>query len=143
METEFERIVVAAISVRVNYELLENVVVTALEGGIGWWACLDDTTPEWDPDLCDVTKSEYAARLIANGGRIQFFDETGDWGEEDEPKCPWEVDANTIARGIKLYLESECGTNILTDGELDPAKIDADAASDIFQFGIFGECVFA
>ena len=44
--------------------------------------------------------------------------------------------------GIGLYLESEGGTNILTDGKLDSMKIDADVASDIFQFGIFGDCVF-
>lgn len=142
METKFERIVGATISVRVDYQTLDDIVVTALEGGIGWWACLDDTTPEWDPDLCDVPKSEYAARLIANGGEIQLFDETGDWGKDDEPQCPWKVDAETITRGIRMYLESESGTNILSDGELDLAKIDADVASDIFQFGIFGECVF-
>ena len=142
MEKKFDGIVAATISVRIDYQTLEDIVVTALEGGIGWWACLDDTTPEWDPDLCDVPKSEYAARLVANGGKIQFFDETGEWGADDEPKCPWIVDSDIVTQGIMRYLESDGGTNILTDGKLDSTKIDAEVASDIFQFGIFGECVF-
>ena len=35
METKFERIVGATISVRVDYQTLDDIVVTALEGGIG------------------------------------------------------------------------------------------------------------
>lgn len=142
MEKRFDGIIAATISVRVDYETLEDIVVTALEGGIGWWACLDNTGAEWDDEPEDMATSEYAALLIANGKKLEFSDATGDWGADDEPKCPWGVDADTITQGIMLYLESKGGTNILTDGELNSSKIDADVASDIFQFGIFGECVF-
>lgn len=142
MEKKFDGIVAATISVRVDYQALEDIVVTALEGGIGWWACLDNTGPEWDNEPEDMATSEYAALLIANGKKLEFSDATGDWGEDDEPKCPWGVDADTITQGIMRYLESDGGTNILTDGKLDCMKIDAAVASDIFQFGIFGECVF-
>ncbi len=142
METKFERIVGATISVRVDYQTLDDIVVTALEGGIGWWACLDNTGPEWDDEPEKMATSEYAALLIANGKKLKFSDATGELEENEEPKCPWEVDADTIINGIGLYLESEGGTNILTDGKLNSMKIDADVASDIFQFGIFGDCVF-
>lgn len=142
MEKRFDGIAAATISVRVDYETLEDIVVTALEGGIGWWACLDNTGSEWDDEPEEMATSEYAALLIANGKKLKFSDATGEWEENEEPKCPWEVDADTIINGIGLYLESEGGTNILTDGKLDSMKIDADVASDIFQFGIFGDCVF-
>lgn len=142
MEKKFDGIVAATISVRVDYETLEDIVVTALEGGIGWWACLDNTGAEWDDEPEDMAASEYAALLIANGKKLVFSDATGEWGKDDDPQCPWTVDEDTITQGISRYLESENGTSIVKNGKIDTFEIDADVASDIFQFGIFGECVF-
>lgn len=79
METKFERIVGATISVRVDYQTLDDIVVTALEGGIGWWACLDNTGPEWDDEPEEMATSEYAALLIANGKNSNFLMLLGNW----------------------------------------------------------------
>ena len=57
METKFERIVGATISVRVDYQTLDDIVFTALVGGIGWWACLDNTGPEWDDEPEEMATS--------------------------------------------------------------------------------------
>ena len=29
-------------------EDMDDIMTTALEGGIGYWACLDNSTPEWE-----------------------------------------------------------------------------------------------
>ena len=49
---------------RITGETIENIVISALEGGIGHWGMLDNSTPDWDNKPEGQPTSEYATQLI-------------------------------------------------------------------------------
>lgn len=115
-------------------EDFEDILVTALEGGIGYWACLDNTEtepPEWgdwskQPD--DMPTSEYAWKILSEGGTLHFLD------EEDE-SAEYYLDMASFMNGIALAIRNKDW-----DGDMD--MLDAALADMIIQYGIFGEVVY-
>ena len=60
---------------KLTKELLEDVMVTALEGGIGYWACLLNDTPEWEEyyeKFPDEPTSVIASYMLWDGKTISF-----------------------------------------------------------------------
>lgn len=112
----------------------ENIVVTALEGGIGYWACLDNSDVEppewgdWSKKPKDVPTSVYAWRILRDGGTLHFLDEEDDSAE-------YFVDLVDLYNGIAFALRNQDW-----DGDMD--MLDADIADMIFQYAIFGEVVY-
>ena len=52
------------LTVRLTDEDIEDIVVTALEGGIGYWACLDNTGKEYEEAPEDEPVSITATKIL-------------------------------------------------------------------------------
>ena len=112
------------ITTSVSIETLENIVVTALEGGIGYWAVLDNTTKIWDKyDYCDLPCSQAAFELLYNGESLRFYD------TEDETEV-WHLTWKKLIKGVELF------------GGVKEEDIDATVADLIIQYALFGKIVF-
>ena len=127
-------------------EDIDDIICTALEGGIGYWACLDNSPEEFGNAPKEETVSETTSILLKGGKTIILIDE-----EEDERH---ELTLEKLLAGIKMYLEDKQRPyNILADDlnsagysrgtyELDCCMVDADVADMIIQYAVFGEVVF-
>lgn len=120
-------------------EDLEEIMTTAIEGGIGYWACLDNTACDWleaRKQLREEGKELFwgtvATRVLLNGGAIVFEDAEG-----EDNEC-WMLTLEGFRRGCELY-EKERGslTKALEDG-----SFDADDADCLIQYGCFGQVIF-
>lgn len=108
----------------VSVETLENIVVTALEGGIGYWSVLDNTTKIWDKyDYCDLPTSQAAFELLYNGQTLRFYD------TEDETEM-WCLTWESLIKGVEMF------------GGVKEEDIDATVADHIIQYALFGKIVF-
>lgn len=125
------------IHVLVTQEDIDDIMVSALEGGINYW--------------CDAAKVEEEDRVadwgheqIARGGCLKihviepFDDDDTEW---------YELTKEKFLSGLKRYLQTP-GTEITTlpSGNhmgLDTGQIDANGADEIIQFALFGEVVYA
>lgn len=113
---------------------LENIMITALEGGIGYWACLDNSEVEppewgdWSKQPADMPTSEYAWKILKDGGTLHFLDE-----EDDGAECF--MDMATLFNGIGLAIK-----NGDWGGDMD--TLDALVADCIIQYAIFGSVIY-
>lgn len=113
-------------------EDIENLVVTALEGGIGYWACLDNDTPLWekyDAAYPDEPCSIIATKMLLDNEYLKFTD--AETGEEFEG-----FDIRSLMSGIKLYIQSGNPVSNTMD------DMDGESADMIWQYGMFGELVY-
>lgn len=108
-----------------------DIVVTALEGGIGHWACLDNTGKDFEDQPDDIPTSEWCYELLKQGKQLHFFDDTG-----DEDEAEYYLDMASLFVGI-----AETIKNRFWDGDMD--NLDADIADDIFQFAIFNDVIYS
>lgn len=126
---------------------IKDILTTALEGGIGYWAELDCTDPAWAaarkrwskktderPCWCDV-----AFEVLNNGDAIRFIDAEA---KDDDNPTEDEVFLLTMAgllKGCQLWEEHSKKDLAKT---IDECDYDADDADLIIQWGIFGEIIF-
>jgi hypothetical protein len=115
-------------NIELTYEMLENVIVTALEGGSNYWYLIKDT--DIPPrELDDYTPASIRiARMIWDGGILPVYDaeepevHLGDFSlrqfAEHAPDAPWAF------------------TELLND------NLDATSADALFQLGTMGEVIF-
>ena len=120
-EIEFKK------SVWLTEEDITDIIVTALEGGIGYWACLDNTGNEFENAPKDEPVSIITARILLNNGSV-FFEDVVDEGER------YELTLEHLLNGIEKYANDE--------GGFDMDMIDSDAADVIVQYAIFCELVY-
>jgi hypothetical protein len=120
--------------IKVSYYLtdddIEDIVITALEGGIGYWACLDNSDVEeewWCKQPADMPTAEYAYKILCDGGTLHFLEEEGD----DE----WYMDMADLFKGIGLAIQNQDW-----DGDMD--MLDAMVADTIFQYAMLGSVVY-
>jgi len=107
-----------------------NLITTAFEGGIGYWACLNNLKPEFD--TFEKPTSEKVAEILWSGGSVELFDTDYDYDEADK----WELTLTKFVKGLKQYLETNA-----TRFELD--DLDSYACDLIIQYALFDEIVFA
>jgi hypothetical protein len=125
---------------KINIELniadegIENIVITALEGGIGYWACLDNAHPTFirfrDKNM-NLSISECVYQLLMVGGVIYFYDSDSDENETDR----WELTLDMLLNGIKIYIEKSKQLYFIED-------LDSIGADHIFQYAMFKELVY-
>lgn len=116
---------------RYNNELLDSVIITAIEGGIGYWSVCSEY--EWDG---------VPARAV-----VQEFDEsTGEpYGEKltiDRALVSKALDRVTDLTQPRIANKSLTKEIIFAVLEDDPGCIDADGADVLVQFGLFGKIVY-
>ena len=114
---------------------INDIIVTALEGGINYWC--GKAKMKLNPDKTyfgvaeeDQEKVKYASDVIGYGGVLILFD-------AEEPTEKWELDADKLLKGIAKYCEEN---NYALSELMD--NYDSDTADGIVQFGLFDELVF-
>ena len=125
----------ANINVELTKEDIEDIMVCALEQGIGYWACLDNTgdaytyAPEGEPVSITCVKG-----LLA-GKDVRF--------EDTEDESEYILNLDKFLNGFRLWIENgEDKYGAVNGGKVDTSQIDADMADLIVQYAIFGEVVF-
>ena len=116
----------AEITVNLTQRDIDDIMVTALEGGIAHWCR--------HADIVGDRLGEYASDQISRGGSLVLYD--------TESSDKWELTLEKFLNGVKLYLEEGCHVQV-EDNRIDAGDIDANDADCIIQFALFGEVVFS
>lgn len=104
---------------------IDDIMVTALEGGITYWCGRAEVVGEMLGD--------YASEQISRGGSLILHDA--------ESSDKWELTRDKFLKGVEqLFKES----NLVTAEDLtaDLGCLDADCADCIVQYALFGKLVF-
>lgn len=113
----------------VTDEDIDDIMCSALEGGINYWCCQVDVVGKF--------LGEYATEQISRGGALILWD-------SEEDNVSYTLDKEMLLKGIELaitnrdYEEYEWYEN----GVLNCAQVDADVADCIVQYALFGEIIF-
>jgi hypothetical protein len=111
----------------VPIEHVNDIMVTAIEGGINYWCgkveILYDTVPEMN-----VARVKYASDVIGYGGSLRLYDV--------ESFDTWVLTPENFRAGLQEFVKM----NSLT--EIDPGMIDAGDADTIVQLAIFNDITF-
>lgn len=115
----------------VNFEFTEddinNLMVTALEGGIDYWC--DCATIKTTPNTL-VSDELYASHILSKSGVLTLHDCEGD----DE----WDLTLEMLLNGIKMY----CEAHRIVDAEELMLINDADSVDEIIQYALFKEIIY-
>lgn len=120
---------------------IKDVLTTAIEGGIGYWACLGNDDEEWikarteykeahkeTPCYCDIAYDV----MFKNHKAVIFYN------EQDDDK-PLYLTKDKFRDGCRLFEESR-GKSI--HQMLDDVEFDAEDADCIIQFALFREVIY-
>lgn len=123
----------AVIKVLLTEQDIDDIMTTALEGGVTYWC-----------DRCVAVGKflgkEYASEHISKGGSLRlhliepFDDKDTEW---------YELTPAMFLKGVQLWLENggyAYGT--AEEGRVDCGEIDGWAADSIIQYAIFGELIY-
>ena len=122
-------------NVSVNREVLltnqdiDDIMCTALEGGINYWCASAEIIEE-------EYLGEYAHEQISRGGSLSLYD-----AEDDKA---YTLTLNDFLRGFALAFKNGYGDTgeWIVDNKIDTGNIDAEAADIIVQFALFGDIIF-
>jgi|GEM_PF-1185772 len=114
------------IDVTVMDEDIDDIMCTALEGGITHWCAEAEVVGDY--------LGEYASEQISRGGVLKLHDAEG----EDV----YELDKAKFLKGLKEYIRYNSYAVMDTEGRIDAGNIDAEAADEIIQYAVFGDVIF-
>lgn len=107
--------------VTISADVIENIIVSSLEGASSYWCGLDNTAPEWINEPEDLPSSQFATQLILEGKTIKLYD-IEDTSEE------WQLDISKLLGGISKAIRE--GYDIESD------------VDEVLQLALFGELVY-
>lgn len=107
------------------------VLCNGLEGGIGYWACLDnrDSVEEFKDKPKTTYLSDWCTKIILEGKSIRLLD------AEDHDVVLGELTLEKLINGIKLNVKNRDWDNDIHNG-------DATTADCIIQYAVFGDIVY-
>ena len=114
-----------SLDVDLSQQDIDDIMVTALEGGINYWCRRAKVVGEY--------LGEAASDQISRGGSLILYDA--------ESSDKWELTLEKFLNGVKLYFEQGCHVQV-EDNAIEIGDIDAGDADCIVQFALFGEVVF-
>lgn len=123
--------VVGTVKKAVTESDVENIMVTAIEGGSNYWMGIDNTTPEWADKPKEEPISTWATKLLIEGKSVKFYDREQEMDSED-----WILTLEKLLKGYELNCEKRPW-----DSDLDNS--DAETADCIVQYALFGKLVFS
>jgi len=117
------------IEVNLTQQDIDDIMVTALEGGINGWCRKAEVVGR-------KYLGEYASDQISRGGSLMLYDA--------ESSDKWELNLEKFLNGVKLWLQNNDDRYgaLGSDGTLDTREIDGEMADLIVQYALFGEVVF-
>ena len=125
------------VSVYLTDEDVADLICTAIEGGIGYWACLDNTSEAFVNAPKEEPVSETSAKILLSGGGVTFLD------DEDHSQS-WTLTLEKLLKGVKMFIENEAyGSSYVEEGRIGIECIDANGADSIIQYALFGKQVYA
>lgn len=108
----------------VSEEDVDDIMATALEGGITYWCDKAKVDGEY--------RGEWASDQISRGGALFLHDaEANLWRR---------LDLAMLLLGIKQVVSEN--PNLLEDGKLDVVNVDGEVADMMVQYGLFGELIY-
>lgn len=114
------------ISAAITEEDIDDIMVSALEGGITYWA-----------DGCEVVGKylgEYASEQISRGGALRILDESGE--------KHW-LNLDKFLKGFVIWAsEGYDQYGAIRAGRVDTTVVDGAAADCIIQLALFEEVVY-
>lgn len=133
LEFSKEKVVgTVTISINITESDIENILVTALEGGCDYWMDIKTTGEQWEdrPKGKDgVPISQWATKLMLEGKSVIVFD-------NEDPSKLMQLDLSMLMKGMELNR-----TNRAHDCDLD--NMDVITADCIIQYALFGEIVYS
>ena len=118
-----------SVGVEVPDGVVDDIITTALEGGINYWC-----------ERVDVLNKDYKGKIIASeivsaGGTLIIVT------DEEAGNEQFKLDRITFQRGLKKWLEEglKVGNRFSND---DLSSMDAAEADAVIQYSIFGEIVY-
>jgi hypothetical protein len=111
---------------------IANVVITALEGGVGYWMCLDiDPEQEvaYKEKYPDLAYTERVTKMLLDGKTVASVD-AEDW----EVRHP-DLTLKKLQKGLELFMINKDRSRDLADWD----SLDCDT---IFQYALFGELIY-
>lgn len=117
--------ILAEIRVSLTQQDIDDIMATALEGGINYWCRKAEVVGEY--------LGEYASEQISRGGSLTLYDA--------ESSDKWELTLEKFLNGVKLYFEQGCHVQV-EDNSIDAGDVDANDADCIVQFALFEKVVF-
>lgn len=114
--------------IRVTSEDIDDIMATALEGGITHWCNKATVVGEY--------LGEFASEQISRGGTLKLHD-----AEDD---VDYELTLYKLLNGIREAIERDDYAHYgwFNKNELDTCMIDADVADLIIQLAIFGDVIY-
>lgn len=126
---------------------IDDIMCTAIEGGIGYWAVLDNSTTDWEETEAKLrqeqndipTYSEVATTMLFEGKKIRFFDTDAETTlvDKEDAESVWYLDLEKFTKGCRLYEEKYGSIRLKLETDFDANDADA-----IIQLALFGEIVF-
>ncbi|HBK69377.1 MAG TPA: hypothetical protein DEP23_11180 [Ruminococcaceae bacterium] len=117
--------VTAILKIDLSTDDIDDIVCTALEGGINYWCCKAEVVGKY--------LGEYASDQISRGGSLILYD--------SESNDKWELTFDKLLKGVAFWLASNHNLAI-KNNRIDTCDIDGNAADFIVQYALFGELVF-
>lgn len=125
-----ETAITIQIEKKITYDDLENILVTALEGGINYWAGIENQLPDWNDKPKDMPLSQYALEILISGKTIKFFDTLNSDNDID-----WILTLEKLLNGIKLNCQNRPDDCDINNG-------DALTADCIIQYALFNNIIY-
>jgi len=125
-KTEAER--THNLKISVTSKDIEDIIVTALECGIYYWAVLDNSKPEWADKPDGMPVSQYATQLLLEGKRLEFSD--------IEDTSIMYLTLDKLLDGIRLNA-------VRQSWDFDFDDFDSSTADCIFQYAMCGDIIYS
>ena len=123
----------------VSREVLENVCVTALEGGSNYWCHLSEGAKKKIRRVVPKNEDPYLSTAILKAV-LDHNIEVPINDAEDEDEVLGYLSANTLTERMQKLCENE-GSKWALMNELNGSG-DADSSDVVFQWMVMGECIF-
>lgn len=113
----------------VTAEQLENIIVSAFEGGVNYWCVVDNSTDDFKKLPNDMPISQKIFKIIMDGRNVSLYD------IEEEEESIWDLTFTRLLRGIELNSKNR-------PFDCDLENIDATTADCIIQYSIYDDIIF-
>lgn len=112
--------------VSITQQDIDDIMVTALEGGVCYWCRKAKVVGEY--------LGECASEQISRGGSLILYDA--------ESSDKWELTLEKFLKGVELYIKE--GDRVMVEDFklVDYGELDAADADCIVQYALFGKLVF-